>query len=43
MTKLGIFVGENGHWGFFREIFADFKHRYQTDLFQPKTYDVPLL
>ena len=43
MTKLGIFVGENGHWGFFREIFADFQHRYQTDLFQPKTYEVPLL
>lgn len=43
MTKLGIFVGENGHWGFFREIFADFQQRYQTALFQPKHYAIPLL
>ncbi|MCE7988511.1 MAG: glycosyltransferase [Caldilinea sp. CFX5] len=43
MTKLGIFVGENGHWGFFREIFADFQQHYQTDLFQPKTFGIPLL
>lgn len=43
MTKMGIFVGENGHWGFFREIFADFQQHYQTRLFQPKHYTVPLL
>lgn len=43
MTKIGIFVGENGHWGFFREIFADLQNHYQTQIFQPKTYNVPLL
>jgi glycosyltransferase involved in cell wall biosynthesis len=43
MTKLGIFVGENGHWGFFREIYADFQEHYQTHLFQPHTYNLPLL
>lgn len=43
MTKLGVFIGENGHWGFFREIFADFQQHYQTRLFQPKHYAVPLL
>lgn len=43
MTKLGIFVGENGHWSFFREIFADFQLRYQTAMFQPKRYNIPLL
>lgn len=43
MTKIGVFVGENGHWGFFREIFADFQQHYQTRLFQPKHYTAPLL
>lgn len=43
MTRLGVFVGEHGHWGFFREIFADFQEQYTTRLFQPKHYAVPLL
>lgn len=43
MTTIGVFVGENGHWGFFREIFADLQQQYQTRLFQPKHYAVPLL
>jgi len=43
MTKIGVFIGENGHWGFFREIFADLQNHYQTHVFQPKTYEVPLL
>ncbi|MEZ4731865.1 MAG: glycosyltransferase family 4 protein [Caldilineaceae bacterium] len=41
--KVGIFVGENGHWGFFREIFANLSTTYQTTVFQPPTYTLPLL
>ena len=43
MSKLGIFVGEHGHWGFFKEIYADLTKQYKTQLFQEKIYDVPLL
>lgn len=43
MSKLGIFVGEHGHWGFFKEIYAALSSVYQTQLFEEKTYPVPLL
>lgn len=43
MKKVGVFVGEHGHWGFFREIFADLEQHYQTEVFQEKTYNLPLL
>lgn len=39
--KVGIFVGENGHWGFFREIFENLNASYQTAVFQPPSYNVP--
>lgn len=43
MSRLGIFVGEHGHWGFFKEIYKDLEANHQTQLFQEKTYDVPIL
>ncbi len=43
MNRLGVFVGEHGHWGFFREIYADLKANYETQLFTAQNYQVPLL
>lgn len=43
MSKLGVFVGEHGHWGFFKEIYAALSSAYQTQLFEEKIYQVPLL
>ncbi len=43
MNKVGVFVGEHGHWGFFKEIFADFHSHYATQLFEEKSYNLPLL
>lgn len=43
MKKLGVFVGEKGKWGFFREIFEDLKSHYQTQVFEEKAYNIPLL
>jgi glycosyltransferase involved in cell wall biosynthesis len=43
VNKLGIFVGENDNWTFFREIFEDFSVHYQTDVFRQKTLKTPLL
>ena len=43
MKKVGVFVGEHGHWGFFKEIFADLEANYQTQVFQEKIYKLPLL
>lgn len=43
MKKLGIFVGERGLWTFFKEIYADFSAHYETTIFEPKQYRLPLL
>lgn len=43
MTKLGVFVGERGLWTFFKEIYADLSTHYETTLFKPKEYRLPLL
>ncbi len=43
MKKLGIFVGENENWTFFKEIFEDFAFHYQVNRFQRKTVRTPLL
>ncbi|MCB0109699.1 MAG: glycosyltransferase family 4 protein [Caldilineaceae bacterium] len=43
MDKVGVLVGEHGHWGFFKEIYADFQRQYATQLFVEKTYNLPLL
>jgi len=43
MKKLGVFVGEKGKWGFFRDIFDDLNRHYQTQVFEEKTYNIPLL
>jgi glycosyltransferase involved in cell wall biosynthesis len=43
MDKIGVFVGEHGHWGFFKEIYADLSSQYTTQLFAEKTYTLPLL
>lgn len=43
MTKLGVFVGEKGKWGFFRHIFDDLNQHYQTRVFREKEYKIPLL
>lgn len=41
--NLGIFVGENGKWTFFHEIFAVLDRSFQTEIFTPKHYELPLL
>lgn len=33
MRKLGVFVGENGNWTFFKDIFADLSSHYDVDIF----------
>ncbi len=43
MKNLGIFVGENGKWSFFHEIFADLNKYFDTQVFKPRTYNVPIL
>lgn len=43
MDKVGVLVGEHGHWGFFKEIYADLQQHYTTQLFVEKTYNLPLL
>jgi len=40
---MGIFVGENGLWKFFEEIYADFNIHYETKVFNPKRYRLPIL
>ena len=42
MTKLGIFVGENGKWSFFQDIYEDLSRHYQMDVFQEKVYRTPI-
>jgi glycosyltransferase involved in cell wall biosynthesis len=41
--RLGVFVGENGKWGFFRELYADFQAHYTTSVFAPKPVNTPVL
>lgn len=41
--KVGVLVGEHGHWGFFKEIYADLQQHYTTRLFVEKTYNLPIL
>lgn len=43
MKKLGIFVGERGLWTFFKEIYTDFAAHYETTVFEPKQYRLPIL
>ncbi|MEZ4867712.1 MAG: glycosyltransferase family 4 protein [Caldilineaceae bacterium] len=43
MKKIGFFVGENGKWNFFREIYNDLKTGYTTEVYAVKEYNVPLL
>ncbi|MEW5818403.1 MAG: hypothetical protein AB1798_23815, partial [Spirochaetota bacterium] len=43
LKKLGIFVGENENWTFFKEIFEEFSSHYQVDRFRRKTGKTPLL
>jgi glycosyltransferase involved in cell wall biosynthesis len=43
LKKLGIFVGEDENWTFFREIFEDFSAHYQTDVFKRKNLRTPIL
>jgi len=41
--KLGIFVGENGNWTFFREIFEYLAQYHDTLVFRPREFSLPLL
>lgn len=43
MKKIGFFIGENGNWNFFREIYNDLKTGYATEVYAVKEYKVPLL
>jgi len=43
MNKLGIFVGERGLWTFFRDIYNDLATHYDTSVFTPKEYPLPIL
>jgi glycosyltransferase involved in cell wall biosynthesis len=42
VTKLGVFVGEDGNWAFFKEIFEDFSAHYQVDVFKKRYLKIPL-
>jgi len=42
MTRLGVFVGED-MWQFFQEIYDNLALHYQTEVYQRKTYNTPLL
>lgn len=43
MINLGIFVGEKGLWTFFREIYQDLSLHYKTNIFHPKSINLPIL
>jgi len=41
VKEIGIFVGENGKWSFFRDIYADLNLHYTTHVFEEKSYKTP--
>jgi glycosyltransferase involved in cell wall biosynthesis len=43
VKKIGVFVGDEGNWHFFREIFADLQHAFDVDVFAARDYRVPVL
>lgn len=43
MTKLGVFVGETRLWKFFDEIYTDLATNYETTVFTPRQYNLPIL
>jgi glycosyltransferase involved in cell wall biosynthesis len=43
MTKLGVLVGEDENWTFFKEIFEDLDSLYPTQVYKGRTYNLPLL
>jgi glycosyltransferase involved in cell wall biosynthesis len=43
MDRVGVFVGEQGNWSFFREIFEDLRAHYHTSVYEPKVYRTPML
>ena len=43
MKTVGIFVGENGKWSFFKDIYDEIEAHYQTNIFEKKTFNTPLL
>lgn len=42
MRKLGILVGED-NWTFFREIYAYLSDQYETEVYEERTFNTPLL
>ena len=43
MSRLGVFVGENENWTFFRHIFNDLRKCFEVEVFQQRTFRTPLL
>lgn len=43
MRKLGVFVGERGLWSFFKEIYEDLAVHYETEVFTPRDYQLPIM
>jgi glycosyltransferase involved in cell wall biosynthesis len=43
MKRLGIFVGEQGNWSFFRHLYEDLRAHYATGVYQPWVFRTPLL
>jgi glycosyltransferase involved in cell wall biosynthesis len=43
MKRLGVFVGEDENWTFFREIFDDLATCYETQVYAEKVHRTPLL
>lgn len=43
MKKLGVFVGEQGNWSFFTDIFADLQRAFRVQVFAERRYRLPLL
>lgn len=43
MKRLGIFVGDGGNWGFFREIYQSLEASFSTEVFEPASYHIPVI
>jgi glycosyltransferase involved in cell wall biosynthesis len=43
VKRLGVFVGEQGNWSFFQDIFDYLSDRYDTSVYKSRQYRLPLL
>ncbi len=43
MKRLGVFVGEQGNWSFFRDICEDLRAHYCTEVYKARRFSAPVL